>query len=248
MKQIAFIAALAFSLLVEPSAGRGAERLVVATGEWAPYVSEQMEDKGFMIQILSDAFDVMGVEVEYVFYPWRRCYESVTAGRVWAGFPYSRTKEREGEVLFSDVISYSITKFFVYGNSGPDRYKGLESLKSFRIGGVIGYFYEADFKRHGLNVDYASKEISAVEMLMMGRTDALPLNELVGWRLIQNHFSKKSQGFRVLEPPYSKDDLHLIVSRRHPGGKDLLNRFNDALRQVKDDYIYEGVLERYLQP
>lgn len=245
MKQITTTLVLMLSLcLTAPAALRG-EELVAATGEWAPYVSEHLENKGFMTQILSDAFEAMGVEVRFVFYPWRRCYESVVANRVWAAFPYSWTEERADEVMFSDVVSYSITRFFVYGPSAIKTYDSPAALKPYTVGGVIGYFYEADFKRRGLTVDYAPREISAVEKLIQGRTDLLPLNELVGWRLIRQRFPDRMDQFRVLEPPYSKDDLHLIVSKTYPGGKDLLDRFNRALRTVKDDYIYDGILERY---
>lgn len=245
MKRITTVMVLMLSLcLTAPAAGRG-EELVAATGEWAPYVSRHLEDKGFITRILSDAFEVMGVEARFVFYPWRRCYASVLSHRVWAAFPYSPTEERAEEVMFSDVVSYSVTKFFAYGEPGIDRYGGPDALKPYTVGGVIGYFYEEDFKRHGLTVDYAAREPAALEKLVRGRTDLLPLNELVGWRLIKNQFPERMEQFRVLEPPYSKDTLHLIVSRTYPGGKKLMERFNAALRTVKDDYIYDGVLERY---
>ncbi len=245
MKQITHTFVLVLSLCLLAPAGVQGKALVAATGEWAPYVSQELENNGFITQILADAFEVMGIEVRFVFYPWRRCYESVVSHRVWAAFPYSRTEERAREVMYSDVISYSVTKFFVYGPSKIDRYRGLSSLKPYTLGGVIGYFYEADFKRHGLTVDYASRESSAIEKLIRGRTELLPLNELVGWRLIQHRFPERMARFRVLEPPYSKDDLHLIVSKTYPGGADLLKRFNEALQTVKDDYIYDGILERY---
>ncbi len=247
MKKITTTMVLMLSLcLTAPAAGRG-EELVAATGEWAPYVSQHLENKGFITQILSDVFKVMGVEARFVFYPWRRCYESVLSHRVWAAFPYSPTEERAKEVMFSDVISYSVTKFFVYDESEIDRYAGPAALKPYTIGGVIGYFYEEDFKRHGLTVDYAARETAAIEKLVKGRTDLLALNELVGWRLIKQRFPERMDRFRVLEPPYSKNDLHLIVSKTYPGGKELLDRFNAALRTVKDNYIYDGILERYLE-
>jgi polar amino acid transport system substrate-binding protein len=84
-------------------------------------------------------------------------------------------------------------------------------------------------------------------MLMKGRTDLLPLNELVGWRIIRNRFPQRMDRFRVLEPPYSKDPLHLIVSKTYPGGDELLERFNRALQIVKNNYIYDGILERYTE-
>ncbi len=221
------------------------QTLTVATGEWAPYVSSEMENKGFITQILTRVFEVMNAKAEYVFYPWRRCYDSVATGKVWAAFPYSYTEERAKKVYYSDKLSYSITRFFVYKNQKIKKYNTPEDLHQYRVGGVLGYFYESAFNRLNIDVDYVSSEGAALEKLVMGRTQLLPLNELVGWYLIGEKFPDKRNDFRVLEKPYSTDDLHLIVSRNYPGSEKLLEQFNQALRYVKDVYIYNSILERY---
>ncbi len=242
------LATIVATLLMGAPAASAGESIPVATGEWAPYVSEHLDNRGFLVEILSEVFDQMEVDVEYRFYPWRRCYDSVTAGKVWAAFPYSKTDKRADEVRFSDKLSLSVTKFFVFGEPKVKQYESPESLRPYRVGGVIGYFYEETFNRLGLNVDYAAKEVSALEKLMMGRTDLLPLNELVGWHLIRTRFPDRMDRFGVLETPYSVDDLYLIVSKDYPDGKALLQRFNRALSVVKDQYIYRSILERFQVP
>lgn len=222
-----------------------ADKLVIATGEWAPYTSDKIENYGFFSEIVKAAVEEMGYDVEFVFYPWRRCYDSVKNGLVWAAFPYSYTQNRSREVMFSDKISYSVTKFFYYGQNQAFRYETLEDLKRYKIGGVIGYFYEETFREIGLHVDYAPREISAIEKLLRQRTDLLPLNELVGWHIIKTNFADHSSDFGVLEKPFSRDDLHLIVSKSYPNTNQLLQRFNYALRTVKDRLIYDSILERY---
>ena len=240
-------AIVAIVLMGAPAASEG-ETLPVATGEWAPYVTESLDNRGFLVEILNEVFNLMEVDVEYRFYPWRRCYDSVTAGKVWAAFPYSRTEKRAEEVRFSDKLSLSVTKFFVFGEPKIERYESPERLKPYRVGGVIGYFYEETFNRLGLNVDYAAREVSALEKLMMGRTDLLPLNELVGWHLIRTQFPDRMSRFGVLDNPYSVDDLYLIVSKDYPDGMALLRRFNKALSVIKDRYIYRSILERFQAP
>jgi len=244
---------ICWACLAIPAAAK-AEPIKLATGEWAPYVSESLEKKGFLMEIISEVFKEMHLEADYVFYPWRRCYESVVMGKVWAAFPYSYTKERAEEVLFSDKITFSVTRFFTHKTSKgyqlaekPGSYNTLSDLKPYRIGGVIGYFYEQDFNRAGLHMDYVSKEIHAIEKLIMGRIDFFPVNELVGWYIIKNNFSNHAERFSVLEKPYSTNDLNLIVSKKYPDAINLLKRFNAALEIVKDRYIYKSILERYQQ-
>ncbi len=224
------------------------EAVTVATGEWAPYVSRKLENGGFITEIISATFRKMNLEVEFVFYPWRRCYDAVVTGRVWAAFPYSVTGGRRTEVLFSDKISHSVTRFFFHSpkeNPDPPGYETLADLKQYRVGGVLGYFYEEAFAKAGLSIDAVSSEAAALEKLRLGRIELLPLNELVGWFLIRNRFTERIDHFHTLDKAYSRDDLHLIASKSYPGSEELLARFNRALKRVKDDYIYRGILERY---
>ncbi len=244
LKKTAIVGLFLSILWPMPMAGAG-ETLTLATGEWAPYVSNELEGQGFITEIITEVFAEMDMVPVYVFYPWRRCYESVVVGKVWAAFPYSLTEEREKEVLFSDNLSYSVTRFFYYGKPKIKDFNSLKALKSHRIGGVNGYFYEEDFQQAGLNIDFAAKEISAIEKLMMGRIDFLPLNELVGWHLINQNFPKNPEKFGMLDTPYSVNDLNLIVSKNFPDSRKLLKRFNEALQTIKDRYIYQDILERY---
>jgi polar amino acid transport system substrate-binding protein len=184
----------------------------------------------------------MGVEPDYQFYPWGRCFDSVEKSRVWAAFPYSYTVERSQKVWFSDMLSCSTTVFFYYDDKGATReyrYERLEDLKSYRVGGVTGYFYEKAFQKAGLSVDYVNKEIYAMEKLKMGRIDLMPVNKQVGWNLIKTHFPDDAHKFNILANPLSVSPLSLIVSKDYPGSKELLERFNTAIQRC----IQKGLIK-----
>ena len=121
----------------------GAETVKLATGEWTPYTSSNLEGYGFFTKIVTVVLKEMGVEADYVFYPWRRCYNSVLKGRVWAAFPYSYTESRAEQVLYSDAISFSVTRFFYYKKAAEAKsyiFNSLNNLRSYKLGGVKGYF------------------------------------------------------------------------------------------------------------
>ncbi len=54
-----------------------AEKITLVTGEFPPYTSKTLEHRGFSTEIVSAVFQEMGKEVEYKFYPWRRCEDLV---------------------------------------------------------------------------------------------------------------------------------------------------------------------------
>lgn len=219
-----------------------AQNLKIATGEWIPFTSASMAHFGEFTKRVTIVFNEMGAEPDYLFYPWGRCFDSVEKGRIWAAFPYSYTLGRAKKVWFSDRLSCSKTVFFYYDGEGTTReyhFEHLKDLKSYRIGGVTGYFYEESFKNAGLHVDFVNKEINALEKLKMGRIDLMPVNERVGWRLIETHFPDDAHKFHTLANPLSVNPLHLIVSKGYPGSKELLERFNNAVQRC----IQKGLIK-----
>ncbi len=211
-----------------------AQNLELATGEWVPFTSAKLDNYGEFTKRVNIVFNEMGIEPAYHFYPWKRCYDSVIKGRVWAAFPYSYTKERSKKVWFSDILSCSKTVFFYYeqGNS-QKRYpfNHLEDLIPHKIGGVYGYFYEESFRDAGLKVLYSYKEINALGNLKMGRIDLMPMNDLVGWNLIKTHFPEEVNKFKTLAKPLNIVPLQLIISKEYPGAEKLLDHFNTALKK-----------------
>jgi polar amino acid transport system substrate-binding protein len=231
-----------FVALVLGAPSSNAKNLTLATGEWIPFTSASMEHFGEFTKRVTIVLNEMGVDPDYLFYPWRRCFDSVEKGRVWAAFPYSYVEERAKKVWFSDMLSCSKTLFFYYdGGEAPRRYQfeRLEDLKRYRIGGVTGYFYEESFRKAGLRVDYVNKEINAIEKLKMGRIELMPVNEQVGWNLVKTHFPDDAHKFKTLAKPLSVAPLHLIVSKDYPGSKELLERFNKALQRC----IQKGMIK-----
>jgi len=218
-----------------------AENLTLATGEWIPFTSSSLENYGKFTKRVSIVLKDMGIEANYRFYPWKRSFEMVKNDRIWAAFPYSYTKERAKTVWFSDIISCSKTVFFYYEQEDtPAKYqfKNLEDLKAYKLGGVSGYFYEKSFQNAGLEVDYFYKELNVLQKLKMGRIDLMPLNELVGQNLINTHFPGEANKFKTLDKPLSVDSLRLIVSKKYPETKKLLDRFNQALKRcIKNELI-----------
>ncbi len=221
--------------------------IMLATGEYPPYASAEMAGYGMVTEIISATMKEMGSKPEYKFYPWKRCESSVKKGKVWATFPYGYTKERAKDFLFSDVLLETSTKFFYYKKHTKKKieWKTLSDLKPYRIGGVLGYYYEADFKKAGLSVDYAPSEILSLKKAIRGRIALVPLDEAVGWSLIKKNFPDKSADFGVIDKAHDTSGNFLMVSKDYPDSKKLLQKFNTALKTIKQNGEMEVILKKY---
>ena len=120
-----------------------AEREIVklATGEWAPYVSESLENQGFSTELIKAAFNEVDMDVELEFMSWTRAFELTEAGEVFGTYPWSFTEERAPTFNFSSpVVKSDENFFFLKGTPGiPNDFTTLDALQGIKIGGVDSY-------------------------------------------------------------------------------------------------------------
>lgn len=223
------------------------QTVILATGDWAPYTSETMENYGAFTEIVSAVFKEMGTPVKYVFYPWNRAEEEVKAGRAFAAFPYIQTEERLKEYDFSDPVFVSTGKLFYMPKKQQSEitYDKLQDLLSFRVGGVLGYWYEAPFKEAGLQTEYVSSDELNIQKLYLGRVDLAASEELVGWALIKKLYPQEVDQFATVDKPLNEDPLRLLVSRKYPASAELIQKFNAALKTINENGIMQQILIKY---
>jgi len=63
---------LIFTSLLLTGIGAQAQEITLANGEWAPYMSKNLKQAGYMSHIVTEAFAEEGITVKYVFLPWKR--------------------------------------------------------------------------------------------------------------------------------------------------------------------------------
>lgn len=221
-------------------------RLLIASGELPPYVSEQRADS-----FLQDLFDAIGplmnVRFEFVFMPWKRCEIAVARHEVWGAVPYVPTPEREQQMLFSAPLYDKKTVFFYYADKPRAWvFESLEDLRGQRVGAVRGYFYEAMLLQAGLTLDYAVSEESNFRKLQAGRVDLVPAVDAVGLILARRLFSPaEAARFHRLPKPLHTGANYLMVSKSHPDAQALLDRFNEALQTLRKNGTYRAIAQRH---
>lgn len=222
------------------------ERIIIVTNEWKPYVSKEMENFGLLANLIKQVFKKIDIEVEYKFYPWRRCEEMVRNGQAFGTFPYRVTETRKKNYEFSESLISSRGLFFYLKNNFEKGFEWdkYEELLEYNISGVMGYWYEELFSQYNLKVDYSATEEIALRKLHAGRLDILAGDELVIWNLIKEIFPDNIYMFETANKPLNDDDLHIIISRDNLKSKLILEKFNEALKEMKDTGEYEKIMNK----
>lgn len=223
------------------------QKVKLITGEWDPFTTEKTKEKGFFTEIVTAIFKEAGMEPEYIFLPWKRGEQEIANGTAFATFPYIATDERKKSFDFSDEVANSTGRFFYLKTVFKDKidWSTYADIKKYKIGGTLGYWYEKPFKEAGLTVDYAPTDEQGVKKLYEKRFDLLASDELVGWELIKKIYPKDLDKFETITKPLSVDPLRLMISKTYPNSKEITEKFNVALKSIKDKGIYGKILKKY---
>lgn len=224
-----------------------AERVVLVSNEYVPYVNTSSQSRGLLTEIVMAAFEAVDVEVVIQFRPWRRCALLVEQGEVFGAYPYAVTYKRKGYATFSDEIWRCRNVFFYMRGRYPGYdFTSLESMRGMSIAGTSGNYYEDIFEKAGLNVDYAPGEASGVRKIWEMRRDLFAEDELVGWNLIARIFPQKVHMFASTPTAWNNNSQRVMVSKRYPGAKRLLARFNEGLRIIRENGVYQRLVDQYM--
>lgn len=227
-------------------------KLLLVTDEWAPYTSKNLEEYGMVSKIVALAMEEAGLEYEIQFRPWARALEMVKYGDAWGSFPWFYTDERAEEYYYSNpIMSSNIVVFYKKTNNiieNPDiEIKNLDNLKSYKIGGVFGYFYEPylEDNKNQFRYDLSSDAESAFKLLESGKVDIIFEEEAVGWHIIANMFPEREHEFATFKNQLSEEKFYLIVTKEDRFAIKKIEAFNKGLSKIKQSGEYKKILEVY---
>lgn len=235
---------LLFALVLSPAAM--AQTVKIAVGEWPPYFSESAEGFGTYAQVVTRAFKLQGLQVEYGFFPWKRALLETQEGRWPVSAGWGRTADREPYFHFCDPVLIQREQFF-YSTDRPidaDDWKDFEGLS---LGVIEGAALGDDLDRlvaDGRVTIYLQSTLEdLIQMLAIGRVDLVMGNEDVARDAINAAVPAQDTGkFLALEAIAVEWDYRVIVSKMSEDGALLCERFNKGLKALQDSGEYDRLL------
>ncbi|MFZ6775709.1 substrate-binding periplasmic protein [Undibacterium sp. Ji83W] len=220
----------------------------LASLSYPPYeYVEQGEVKGIAVDIVKEAFRLMGHQATINIYPMRRSLEMVKSGEVDGIFTAFKTPEREKFIAYTNEPVLLLTISLWAKNDSNISFDGdLSHLSQYRFGAVRGISYGSKFdelsKSGLLNVELASDQTSAINMALANRFDIL----------ISNHFGAihemKKMGllndFKVLYPVIQEQETFFGFARK-AHLEPLRDELDQILRLLKQNGYYDLVLKKY---
>ncbi|ABC31036.1 ABC-type amino acid transport/signal transduction systems, periplasmic component/domain [Hahella chejuensis KCTC 2396] len=215
----------------------------LANGEWPPYQSKTLKHYGVASHIVTEAFGIVGVNVQYVFFDsWKRAYAEALSGNLDGTLLWSPSVDREALFFFSEPVVMGESVFFHRVDS-DFTWNSFSDLKRYRIGGTLGYSYQFE-DTEGVKIDRVSSDEINFTKLLRGRIDVFPSDKDAGYALLYELFKPEDVAQLTISPHvYNSTTYHLIMTRALPANRERVKQFNEGLRQLKDS----GLLDRYLE-
>lgn len=243
------IAGLALALVAAVSFGPAAaeqqqEPLRFTCNDFPPHKIEHVgsnEQRGFDIDIISEAFRRTGWKVDITYMPWKRALEFSTRDQFDGLCTCSFTPEREATLMFSDEVFAVSVGLFTLDPAGLAGVTGIADLKDRRVGVVGGYNLERELDAAGAKVSAASDDKRALEMLLHGNVDLLYAYELPTRHFMRTRtLIKKIEYQEIRSNPY-----YMCLNRKSPRSEQAMVDFNRGLAEMKVDKTMKRILRRY---
>jgi len=239
--------ALCFCLFVACLSAR-AETVALTTGQDdPPFTDSRRADGGVATRLVLEAFRTAGAQPKLDWLPWKRGYSLTKSGTYQASFPYLRTAKREQDFFFSEPIFSDPSYLWIRAGDTlsadqAEGFKGRTICVPQSYHSPLQDLLAAQIASGKVKVERPETPDKCVRMLAAGRVDALSGEdeEIVDILKTLGQADRISRG----ATPLATLDFHVIFPRDTPGSGALLDRFNAALRRMKEDGRYATLMAR----
>lgn len=227
------------------------DRLVLSTGGWPPFITDEQRHNGFIGHLISDVFVEVGIEVEYRYIPWRRAYVEASIGDFAGTAVWMDAPDRHEDFIYSDAVLDETFVFFHRRDRFFD-WDTFEDLEGLTLGAIIGYSYgpglDAAIENGIVEVEWVRDDEANFRKLLAGRIDAYPQEVRVG-QYFQRKFLTESEKEKLTfhEHPLLINQSFLLMSRALPESQQRMDLFNAQLRRFKEDGRYQSYFRAFSQ-
>ncbi|BBD08389.1 substrate-binding periplasmic protein [Desulfovibrio ferrophilus] len=236
--------AVALFILLTVGSCAQAETIRLATLEWPPYIGQELEQQGYVAEIIRTAFARSDIEVDLTFMPWKRTVEETRVGRFQGYVPEYFSQELRKDFVFSIPVPGGPLVLLARRGSGIS-YSTLKDLTPYRIGIVKGYVNTREFDAASyLNKQPFVDDLTNLRMLLRKRVDLVTMDLLVGLYLARKHLGG-TRDIEALQPALEHKLLYLCFPKSRDDHLRLLVAFNSGITAMMADGTLAVIQDRH---
>jgi polar amino acid transport system substrate-binding protein len=218
--------------------------LTIAAFEYKPFVDPENPKLGYIAEITAAALKQSHVKVQFELYPLKRSLIMAKKGKVdgvlGAYFSPSRTYLLYSDPIGEVHINFITTKQTNLKDGSP------EALIGVKAGVILGTSLAQELRALGLNIEEVPNNTMNLSKLLVGRLDVvIGTTQWILNDLTQSFNPADKERIRVLKPAYQKQKLFFTVSRSTDNAEDIIQQFNEGLREIKRNGEFNNIMNKY---
>jgi len=226
-------------------------KVLVAVGDWTPFISEESPTNGPLSEIITRSFAEVGINTAVQFLPWKRAYEKTKETMYDVSPGWRVTEERQRDFYFSDVILVQAHRVY-FSKSNPINVSSNSDLTGLRAGGLRGSLLLAGdqdvLDKEKIETVFGDNYQNLFKMMMRGRLDFIYMSQFVAEKAIRDALPQKQWEQVGYIENLSRDERYfLIVSKQHRNGTVLIEKFNRGLQLLRNSGEYDRILNSGLK-
>ncbi len=227
------------------------KRVVIgAENDWYPYSGEREgRAQGMTVDIVTAAYAVVGIEVQFDLLPYARCMAQTRSGVVLACFNTTRTALIENDYLWPAKPMFN-ERFLIYART-DDAHSGaplkVKDLEGEKVAVTRGYEYGSEFDANPrVQRVVTSHDENNFELLLRGRA-RYTLAPDANTRLLLQRRPEMAGRFKVVGA-LSYFGIYTTFSRTHPDARQALAAFDEGMKLIQANGTFRAIQERWKQP
>lgn len=237
-----FFRAMIIGLVAAGPLSAAPKVLKVAAYELDPYITEAGEERGYLFDIVLEAFEKADYRLDIQFYPRLRAQSLVESGERDILIPTYSSSERNKNLLYSQPL-----------HGSPIGYIKLKSAETKAKPVIASTLGDSSFDIQTLskispdmiNSFPVEKTAQLIDMLNQKRLDIAIADKYVAAQAIVSKRPHLLGKIQFMEPPLVQKEFHVAFSLKNPKSHEISSAFNKALAKLQESGRYQSILQSY---
>jgi ABC-type amino acid transport substrate-binding protein len=222
-----------------------AEKITIGYFEIKPhmYQTEGFQPNGASIAYFEGIASKMGYQVQWKGpLPFPRLIEYLKNGEVDGSLVFTKSKEREQYLYYSESPYYLVQSVFVVKKENKlDKITSADDVKGYKVGFLKGAYQTKFLTDHmdQLTMEYihGTKWVKQnLYKLIRGRIDAA--YDLNPWTMqFEAKLLKIDDQIKILTLPEPSRGIYAVFSKKSDRGKELAEAYNNIFQNLNFDYV-----------
>ena len=214
---------------------------------------EKSETPGYMIEVMKKIFEPLGYVIDYKVVPLKRGLKNVAKGKLDATLAVSKTNA--SNFIFPKEEFGSISDTFYVKKGTKWRFVGMDSLKSVKLGGLLGYGYGPEIDKY-IQQNKKSPLIDLItgkntgrrniKKLLKKRMDVLISNvPVMRWEI--QKLGLNDDGIVNRGSIGNEKKIYVAFSPAKESSKKYAKIFSKGIQKLRDSGELKNILDKYNQ-